>query len=326
MNTLVVKGVAIASSYFDKGNEIVKRECNRNENIKIPRNIEYFNDKELKMKISEQPDLNLLQKLDSLFELAVMKKSANDMQLNLYKKRSAFIMQTYSGCIANAKTGPDNDNHMDLTPGYNYKDTAHKVQVESEAITEPTNYNYLKVKQDSGASTFQTQTNAGWMTEPGYEGNLDVYRDKKASVCKTQTDAGWLTVPHYDDYLAIKPNKRARANDIQKDSSLIREPEFDGFGYYNLNIDRYKETNFYMTQTESNPRIERNDDHHVVLISDIKKTYKLRIGPNAKIECDNENYKTDKEIYPYTKQTEPRAITKSDYGDNLDVNPIDAYN
>lgn len=211
-NTLIIKGIAIPSPNLCKINEkskTVKRKCDKKENTKTLRNVECLNNIQVKKKIYKKPVLNLLQRLDSLFELAVLKKSVNRNRINT---------------------------------------------------------------------------------------------DSRTCACLTLTNL-----------------------------SLMREPENDEFlkCYYNLDVDRAKKTISYLTQTKSNPRIDTEDVQRYIIL-DKETASKMQIEPNAQGASDDDSlkscsYKTDKMIYPYIAQHEPHVITKSDFGDHIDVTPIYAY-
>lgn len=297
-NNLVINGVAIPSHYLCKESEeyeAVKRERNRKENTQKSHNVEHLNEKKFENKTSEQPVLNLLQKLASLFELAVMKESDDNVHLiaNQGKNSSAHIRQMYP------ESKRCNNNHMPMTSVYKdthtHKDTD-KIEVREKVTTKPNFEDYLKENPYDGASTLEIQTNSSWITETDFDDNSSVNRVKY----ETCADSGCLTVPHSDDHLDIDPKKRPWAYDIQTESSLMTEHGNDDFGYYNYNIDRDKKTNFYMTQTESNPMIKPNNNNHIDKISNKKKNCKI--------------------------QKEPNAVTKSDYGDYLDVHSMGGYN
>lgn len=287
-NNLEVNGVATTLHYLSnehKASETMESECNGIENMNTPHNVGSLSDIKFKREIDEQPIINVLQRLDSLFELAVIKKCHNDMNAELDKKRCACGTQMCTGCTANFKTGLDNERHTDMTPECN---ATNKIQ---KAITEPDDDNISKVNSDNKARTCQTQMSFEWERQLTYDDNLDVNQIKRACVQETQT---YLTWKNYDHYLYIKPNKRPHALDTQTDLSLIKEPENYGFGPYNSDVDRYKKTIFSILQTEINSRLEPNDNH----------IDKISIKKKAQIES--------------------YAITKMDFGNRLDVNSISA--
>lgn len=141
-NTLVVKGVAIPSSYFCKAiekNKDIKTECNIEENIKIPHNVQCLNDKELEKKISEQPVLNMLRKLASLFELVVISDNNMHLKANADKKKA------------------------------DKKD--YKIQIEPNEKTESKNYNY---KTDKEICPYMTQAEPYVLRKSDYGDHSDV--------------------------------------------------------------------------------------------------------------------------------------------------------
>lgn len=311
-NNLVINGVAIPTNFRKENekNEAVNIECTRTENLQNIQNIEDLTETELNGNICTPPVLNLLQKLDSLFELAVMKKSDKNVPLiaNQSKKRTPYVMKTYSEDKRN------NNDRMGITPEdqdtHTHKDKAHRIQVGAKVTTKPQcNKYYLEMNPNNAANTLETQTGLGWMTESDCDDDFSVNRNEETCAYMTYMDS--------DDHLDINSNKGACTYDTQTDSSLMIDHENDGFGYYNLNVDRDKKITFELTQTESNPKIKSTDDNHVHVIPNKKKPCKRQLEPNATTDSDNGNYKIDKEIYPYIAQT--HAITNSDYGDHLDV-------
>lgn len=285
-NNLEIKGVAAPLHYLPhehKASETMKSECNGIENMNTPHNVESLSDIKFKREIDEQPIINVLQRLDSLFELAVMKKCHNDTNAELDKKRSACRTQMCTGCITNFETELDNERHTDVSPDCN---ATNKIQ---KAIAEPDDDNISKVNSDNKARTCQTQMSFEWKRQSTYDDNLDVNQNKRACVQETQT---YLTWKNCDHHLYLKPNKRPHELDTQTDLSLIKEPENYGFGPYNSDVDRHKKTIFSILQTETNSRLEPNDNY-IDKIPDKKKA-----------------------------QIKSNTITKLDFGNRLDVNSI----
>lgn len=183
-NNLVVKGIEIPSPNLCKINEekeTVKRECNKEENTKTLHNLEYLNDIQV---------LNLLQRLDSLFDLAVMEKSVN--------RTTAIQTQMCSDKMMKPGFEDGLDTNQDK------KAVTHEIKRDSNLMILPFCDEHMDINSNKRAYACITQTDSSLMREPENDGfgyyNLDVDRDKKTISHETQT----------------KSDPRIAPNDIQR--------------------------------------------------------------------------------------------------------------